>query len=196
MKKIKIKSVKSVGVQPVYDLVMPTNHNFILENGLVVHNCSYALVSYNTAYLKKNHPLDFWLAELSAEAANEDKIREYASELVDILLPIDITKSDPLEYTIEGNKLRPPLITMKGVGENAAKSLVRFLSADDLSSIAEKKEEVVAEPKQKKEKPAPKEETGSEEKPKKKRASVKRKDLVNGKILPPTLDSNDSSSVE
>lgn len=148
------------------------------------HSASYSIVSYNTAYLKKNYPIDFWLAELSAEAENEDKIREYASELVDILLPVDILKSDSLEYKIEGNKLRPPLITMKGVGGNAAKHLIDFLNSP-LDSIAEKK--VVA-TKEKKEK-AP-----QEEEPKKRTATVKRKDLISKSE--PALDCDNGSTVQ
>ena len=38
-----IKTDKTV---PVYDLEVPKTHNFILKNGVVVHNCRYALQKY------------------------------------------------------------------------------------------------------------------------------------------------------
>lgn len=40
---MKIKSVKkTTKKEPVYDLEVPKYHNFILANGIVVHNCRYA----------------------------------------------------------------------------------------------------------------------------------------------------------
>jgi DNA polymerase-3 subunit alpha len=138
MKKLKVKSVKSLGEQQVFDLVMPTNHNFVLENGTVAHNCSYSIVSYNSAFLKKHYPMDFWLAELSAESADRDKLREYSKELSEMILPADILKSHPSEFTIEGDKLRPPLSSLKGVGGAFAANLEKFLSFN-LEDICSKK---------------------------------------------------------
>jgi hypothetical protein len=154
MRKLKVKSVKSLGEQQVYDLVMPTNHNFVLENGTVAHNCSYSIVSYNTAYLKNKYPVDFWLAELSAESGNEDKLREYAGELGDMILPVNILKSHPSEFLIEGeDKLRPPLLTLKGVGTKFAENVRKFLDCDLDSLCTRKPEKVKKEKAPKTEKP-------------------------------------------
>ena len=173
MRKVKIKSVKSVGVQPVYDLVMPTNHNFVLENGVVAHNCSYSIVSYNTAYLKHKYPVDFWLAELSAESAKEAKLREYSSELGDMILPVDVLKSHPTDFLVEdGGRLRPPLLSLKGVGSKFAASFRLFMD-NDLESICTRKASKEKAP----------EEKGVEDKPKKAssrkpKTAIKRKDLI------------------
>lgn len=44
---MKVKSVKRTEKKlPVYDLEVPKHHNFILKNGVVVHNCRYALERY------------------------------------------------------------------------------------------------------------------------------------------------------
>ena len=174
MRAVKVKSVKSVGVQPVYDLVMPTNHNFVLENGVVAHNCSYSIVSYNTAYLKHKYPVDFWLAELSAESAKETKLREYSSELGDMILPVDILKSHPTDFLVEdGGKLRPPLLSLKGVGLKFAESFRLFMD-NNLESICTRKVSKEKAPEKKSEvKDKPKK--TSSRKPK---AAIKRKDLI------------------
>lgn len=44
---MKVKSVKKTSIKaPVYDLEVPKYHNFVLANGVVVHNCRYALGDY------------------------------------------------------------------------------------------------------------------------------------------------------
>ena len=44
---MKVKSIKKTTKKlPVYDLEVPKYHNFILKNGVVVHNCRYALERY------------------------------------------------------------------------------------------------------------------------------------------------------
>ena len=44
---MKVKSVtKTTKKAPVYDLEVPKYHNFILKNGVVVHNCRYAMQKY------------------------------------------------------------------------------------------------------------------------------------------------------
>lgn len=91
------------------------------------HSVSYAIVSYDTAYLKYHYPLEFWAAELSCHFDREDKLRAYAELLGDQILPPDVLKSDANEFTIDGEKLRAPLCLLKGVGEKAVDSLQRLV---------------------------------------------------------------------
>jgi DNA polymerase-3 subunit alpha len=133
------------------------------------HSCSYSIVSYNTAYLKNKHPVDFWLAELSAESDNEEKLREYSGELGEMILPVDILRSHPSEFIIEGeDKLRPPLLTLKGVGTKFAENIRKFMD-NDLDSVCTRKPEKV-----KKEKAPKVEKPTKEPKPK----AVKRSELL------------------
>jgi DNA polymerase-3 subunit alpha len=81
------------------------------------HSESYAIVTYNGAWLKFFYPLDFWKGELTVHAKDIDDVREYMKECGHLVLPIDVLKSHPTEWMIEGDKLRPPLSTLKGVGQ-------------------------------------------------------------------------------
>lgn len=90
------------------------------------HSASYALVSYATAYLKYHHPLEFWCAELTVNAEDQDKLREYAHELGDLILPPDVFKSAGDKFIIEDGKLRTPLSSVKGVGAGTALAISKL----------------------------------------------------------------------
>lgn len=137
MRALKVKSVKPLGIQPVYDVVMPKNHNFILENGAVVHNCSYAIVGYNTAYLKYYYPLEFWTSELTVFSDKEEKLKLYLSFLRDKILQPSISKSHPSDWTIEGDKIRAPLNIIKGLN-TCATSISNNAPYTSVSDFAER----------------------------------------------------------
>jgi DNA polymerase-3 subunit alpha len=104
------------------------------------HSCAYALISYRTAYLKANYPVEFMTALLTSERNNTDKIVEYITEAERMgltVLPPDINESAQLFKVVDEKTIRFGLMAVKNVGEGAAESIVKaqkeskFLSLDD-----------------------------------------------------------------
>ena len=90
------------------------------------HSAGYAIVSYQTAYLKANYPAEFMSALLSSEIGNFDKIPVFIAEAKDMdleILPPDICSSDT-RFTPDGNGLRYGLAGVKNVGAVAAATIV------------------------------------------------------------------------
>jgi DNA polymerase-3 subunit alpha len=91
------------------------------------HSTAYALLAYQTAYLKANHPWHFAAALLTIEAANTEKLALYLGECRDRgvpVLPPDINESD-VRFTVEPDKgVRFGLTAIKNVGEGAIASLL------------------------------------------------------------------------
>lgn len=102
------------------------------------HSAAYAFISYRTAYLKANFPVEFMCALLTSERDNTDKIVEYVkeSEAMGIkILPPDINKSN-LEFSSEGeNAIRFGLIGIKNVGEAAIYSILEKRQAEPFKNI-------------------------------------------------------------
>ncbi|MCD6407748.1 DNA polymerase III subunit alpha, partial [bacterium] len=90
------------------------------------HSTGYALISYQTAYLKANYPLEFMTALLNSEIGNSDKIAEYVNECERLgiwVLPPDINESDE-KFKIVGNDIIFGLAAIKNVGSGAIKSII------------------------------------------------------------------------
>ena len=89
------------------------------------HAACYAVVAYQTAYLKTYYPAEFMAAMLNSFLGNLDKIPMYVDECrkigVEILKP-DINKSFT-KFTVEGNKIRFGLGSIKNVGIAAVDSI-------------------------------------------------------------------------
>jgi DNA polymerase-3 subunit alpha len=101
------------------------------------HAAAYALVSYQTAYLKANHPVEFLAACMAYSIANTDKLnvfRQEADRLGFKLLPPDINKSTEtfsVEILPDGGKaIRYALAAIRNVGMPAMKSLVAERNAN------------------------------------------------------------------
>ncbi|MFH1504743.1 MAG: OB-fold nucleic acid binding domain-containing protein, partial [Candidatus Omnitrophota bacterium] len=125
----KIISIEYVGEKPTYDLEIENYHNFI-ANGIVVHNShstAYAMISYRTAYLKANYPIEFMAALLTSERNNTDKIVEYVNEAERMkikVLPPDINISFT-NFTVTKDKdIRFGLMAIKNVGRAALESII------------------------------------------------------------------------
>ncbi len=74
----RITEIRLDGIEETYDLTVDTDHNFV-ANDLVVHNShsvAYGLISYQTAYLKANHPLEFMAALLNSRGGDFDKLKQ------------------------------------------------------------------------------------------------------------------------
>lgn len=91
------------------------------------HSTAYALLAYQTAYLKANYPAHFLAALLTIESQNTDKLALYLGECRDLgitILPPDINKSQ-LNFTVTDKGLRFGLGAIKNVGESAILSILK-----------------------------------------------------------------------
>jgi DNA polymerase-3 subunit alpha len=95
------------------------------------HATAYALLAYQTAYLKANYPWHFAAALLTIEAQNTDKLATYLQEFRDRgipVLPPDINKSQ-LAFTVTHEGVRFGLTAVKNVGEGAIASILGVRAA-------------------------------------------------------------------
>ncbi|HMI53223.1 MAG TPA: DNA polymerase III subunit alpha [Candidatus Saccharimonadales bacterium] len=89
------------------------------------HSCAYALLAYQTAYMKTHYPVEFMAALLTSEAGNAEKAVKYINEARGMsiaILPPDVNESD-LYFTPIGEAIRFGLAAIKNVGENTAKAI-------------------------------------------------------------------------
>jgi DNA polymerase III subunit alpha len=89
------------------------------------HSCAYALLAYQTAYLKTHYPVEFMAALLASETGNAEKQVKYINESRGMsisILPPDLNESD-LFFTPVGDSIRFGLAAIKNVGENTARAI-------------------------------------------------------------------------
>ena len=91
------------------------------------HAAAYALVAYQTAYLKANYPVEFMAALMTLDMGNIDKLQLFKQECEQMgieVLPPDINKS-AVDFVVENNKIRYSLSALKNVGSQAVESIVK-----------------------------------------------------------------------
>jgi DNA polymerase-3 subunit alpha len=90
------------------------------------HSAAYAMISYQTAYLKAHYPVEFMAALLSSEKNNRDKIIKYSSDSRDMgisVLPPDINESS-VDFSVSAGRIRFGLAAVKNVGVSAIESII------------------------------------------------------------------------
>jgi DNA polymerase-3 subunit alpha len=91
------------------------------------HSAAYALVAYQTAYLKAHYPIYFMASILTYEANKSEEVSKYlavSSEMGIKILPPDINKSEA-GFSIEDGAIRIGLHAIKNVGEEAVNEILR-----------------------------------------------------------------------
>ena len=106
------------------------------------HAAAYALVAYQTAWLKAHHRPEFYAASMTFDLAQTDKLALFVEDIrrggVECLPPC--INASGAAFTVEGEAVRYALGALKGVGEKAMETLVadrgergRFQSLDDFA---------------------------------------------------------------
>ncbi len=111
------------------------------------HAAAYAVLAYQTAYLKYYYPVEFMTAILNNRITHADELAHYSTYMrergIEILLP-DVNKSRA-EFKVENGKVRFGLSGIKGVGIAAMESMIRerekggeFKSLEDFAMRVDK----------------------------------------------------------
>ncbi|UZQ53900.1 OB-fold nucleic acid binding domain-containing protein [Trichothermofontia sichuanensis B231] len=129
----KIISRQYLGLQNVYDIGVVQDHNFLLSNGLVASNCfnkshstAYGYVTYQTAYLKANYPVEYMAALLTANSGDQDKVQRYIATCLSMNIqvePPDINRSG-VDFTPLKQSILFGLSAVRNVGQGAIEAIL------------------------------------------------------------------------
>ena len=90
------------------------------------HSAPYALLTYQTAYMKANYPVEFIAASMTLEMGNTDKLAEFRDEAERLGLKVEppsVNRSG-VEFEVDGNTIHYALAALRGVGRQAVESVV------------------------------------------------------------------------
>ena len=117
------QDIESGVASPIFDLM----EKFADYGFNKSHSAAYALIAYQTAWLKAHHPAEFMAATLSSDMDNTDKVVTFLEESREIgvsVLPPDVNASDYMFVAIDRKTVRYGLGAVKGVGRGACESIV------------------------------------------------------------------------
>jgi DNA polymerase III subunit alpha len=108
------------------------------------HSAAYALIAYQTAFLKAHFPVEFMASLLTSEMNSTDGVVKYIAECrsheIEVLPP-DINESEKV-FAVAGAKIRFGLAAVKNVGEGAIESIIEARGNGKFSSLFEFCEQV------------------------------------------------------
>ncbi len=90
------------------------------------HAAAYALVTYQTAYMKANYPVEFLAASMTLDMGNTDKLAEFRAEAERLGIKVEppsINRSGA-EFDVDGNTIHYALAALRGVGRAAVDSII------------------------------------------------------------------------
>ncbi len=90
------------------------------------HSAPYALLTYQTAYMKANYPVEFLAASMTLDMGNTDKLAEFRAEAERLGIKVEppsINRSGA-EFDVDGNTIHYALAALRGVGRAAVDSII------------------------------------------------------------------------
>ena len=90
------------------------------------HSAPYALLTYQTAYMKANYPVEFLAASMSLDMSNTDKLAEFRAEAQRLSIKVEppsVNRSG-VAFEVAGNTIHYALAALKGVGAQAVEAIV------------------------------------------------------------------------
>src|SRR4029079_15166573 len=103
------------------------------------HAAAYALVAYQTAYMKANYPVEFLAASMTLDMGITDKLAEFRAEagrLGIAVSPPSINRSS-VDFEVEGNTIIYALAALKGVGKQAVEQIIAVRGSRPFADFAD-----------------------------------------------------------
>ncbi|HEV2899108.1 MAG TPA: DNA polymerase III subunit alpha [Pseudaminobacter sp.] len=103
------------------------------------HAAAYAVVSYQTAYMKAHYPVEFLAASMTLDMSNTDKLADFRQDAmrmgIDVVPPSVMTSFG--DFEVEENRIFYALAALKGVGEAAVEHIVEKRREKPFASLAD-----------------------------------------------------------
>ncbi|NUS19463.1 MAG: DNA polymerase III subunit alpha, partial [Mesorhizobium sp.] len=103
------------------------------------HAAAYAVVSYQTAYLKAHYPVEFLAASMTLDMSNTDKLADFRQDAmrlgIEVVAPSVMTSFRPFE--VGENKIFYSLAALKGVGDAAVEHIVAVRGEKPFKNLAD-----------------------------------------------------------
>src|SRR6266849_6386370 len=103
------------------------------------HAAAYALVAYQTAFMKANYPVEFLAASMTLDMGNTDKLSEFRGEAQRLgvrVEPPSINHSG-VAFEVEGNTIHYALAALKGVGRQAVEAIAEARAERPFADLAD-----------------------------------------------------------
>ncbi|MEW6639865.1 MAG: DNA polymerase III subunit alpha [Pseudomonadota bacterium] len=103
------------------------------------HAAAYALVSFQTAYMKAHYPVEFLAASMTLEMSNTDKLSEFRAEAQRLGIKVEppsVNRSG-VNFDVANGKIHYALAALKGVGAQAVQQVVEARGDKPFSSVAD-----------------------------------------------------------
>ncbi len=103
------------------------------------HSAPYALLTYQTAYMKANYPVEFLAASMTLDMGNTDKLAEFRAEAERLTIKVEppsINRSG-VEFEVVGNTICYALAALRGVGRQAVESIIAARADRPFSGFAD-----------------------------------------------------------
>jgi DNA polymerase III subunit alpha len=103
------------------------------------HSAPYALLTYQTAYMKANYPVEFLAASMTLAMGNTDKLAEFRDEAkrLDIKVDPPSINCSGVEFDVAGNTIHYALAALRGVGKLAVQSMLAARGPEPFKDLAD-----------------------------------------------------------
>jgi DNA polymerase-3 subunit alpha len=103
------------------------------------HAAAYALVAYQTAYMKANYPVEFLAASMTLDMGNTDKLSEFRAEAERLGVKVEApsVNRSGVTFDVEGNTIHYALAALKGVGRQAVETIVEARAGKPFTDISD-----------------------------------------------------------
>ena len=103
------------------------------------HAAAYALVAYQTAYLKANYPVEFLAATMTLDMGNTDKLNDFKREAERLGFNVEIPNinKSQVEFDVDGETIYYALTAVKGVGQQAVADIIAVRPEEGFKDLAD-----------------------------------------------------------